>query len=433
MDTPRAVSPASLSASQQSNTDDSTNAPRPLAPLLAGYRVLDFTDALAVYGARLFADFGAEVIKVEPPEGDPLRHEPPFYGEIPHLERSLPFLAWNTRKKSITLNMHCADGRALFHALLPRVDAVLVSSCDGAVHATIGDDADLLQHNPGLVYTTASGFGQEGPSAAYLSSDLIGQAMGGVMWMSGLPERAPTSPGGNLSYILTGLYAATGTMIALWHRQRTGQGQHVDVSQQDCVASMLAEFGAANYWATEAIPVRYGTHRPDFFPNGLYTCRDGYLMLIVLPTHWEPFAAWVHEVTGDTTVLEPRFARNEYRVLPEARAILNPILRTFTHSFASKEVLFHEGQKRHFLFAPVNTVTDLLQDNHLHARQFWQQLEQPGLPPLVSAGEPVQANNSACAPLTAAPTLGQHNLAIYAGELGLSPYQLTVLKANHVI
>ena len=344
-------------------------APRP-APLLAGYRILDLTDALAVYGTRLLANFGAEVIKVEPPAGDPLRHEPPFCGEIPHVERSLPFIAWNTRKKSITLNMHCADGRALFHALLPSVDAVLVSSCDGAAHATIGDDAALRQHNAGLIYTTASGFGQGGPSAAYLSSDLIGQAMGGVMWMSGLPERAPTSPGGNLSYILTGLYAATGTMIALWQRQRTGQGQHVDVSQQDCVASMLAEFGAANYWATEEIPVRYGTHRPDFFPNGLYPCRDGYLMLIVLPTHWEPFATWVHEVTGYTTVLEPRFTRNEYRVLPEARAILNPILRTFTHSFPSKAALFHEGQKRHFLFAPVNTVADLLQDQHLLARQF---------------------------------------------------------------
>jgi crotonobetainyl-CoA:carnitine CoA-transferase CaiB-like acyl-CoA transferase len=395
--------------------------------------VLDCTDALAAYGARLLADFGAEVIKVEPPEGDPTRREPPFVGDLPHLERSIPFIAWNTRKKSITLNLHCTDGRVLLHALLPRVDAVLVSSYDGAAQATIGDDAALRQYNAGLIYTTVSGFGQEGPAASYLSGDLIAQAMGGVMWMSGHPELPPTSPGGNLSSILTGLYAATGTMVALWHRQRTGQGQHVDVSQQECVASMLAEFGAATYWATEAIPVRYGTHRPDFFPNGLYRCRDGYLMLIVLPTHWEPFAAWVHEVTGDATVLESRFLRNEHRILPEARAILNPILRTFTHSFPSKEVLFHEGQKRHFLFAPVNTVADLLQDQHLHARGFWQQLEQPGVPPLLSVGDPIQANNSVCAPLTAAPTLGQHNLAIYAGELGLSPYQLTVLKANHVI
>lgn len=251
--------------------------------------------------------------------------------------------------------------------------------------------------------------------------------------MSGLPDLPPTRPGGDLSLILTGLYVATGTMVALWHRQRTGEGQHVDVSQQDCVASILAEFGAASYWATEEISRRYGTHRPDFFPNGLYACRDGYLMLIVLPTDWSRFARWVHEVTGNETVLQERFDANETRILPESRAILNPILHDFTQSFTSKEVLFHEGQRRHFLFAPVNTVADLLRDHHLRARGFWTPLRQPGMPELVAAGQPIQSSVTACSPLRAAPSLGQHNLEIYAGELGVSPRQLAALKENHVI
>jgi crotonobetainyl-CoA:carnitine CoA-transferase CaiB-like acyl-CoA transferase len=240
-------------------------------------------------------------------------------------------------------------------------------------------------------------------------------------------------PGGNLSHILTGLYVATGTLMALWHRQQTGEGQHVDVSQQDSVASILAEFGASSYWATEHIPMRYGTHRPDFFPNGLYACRDGYLMLIVLPTDWPRFAKWVHEVTGNTTVLEERFLKNEDRTLPESRAVLNPILRDFAHQFPSKEVLFHEGQQRHFLFAPVNTVADLLRDRHLQARGFWQPLNVPGLAPLTAAGNPIESTAITGVPLRSAPKLGQHNLEIYVGELGLSPYQLGVLKANHVI
>jgi crotonobetainyl-CoA:carnitine CoA-transferase CaiB-like acyl-CoA transferase len=401
--------------------------------LLTGYRILDLTDELAVYGTRLLAEWSAEVIKVEPPEGDPLCREPPFYADVPHPEHSLSFLAWNTNKKSITLNLQCADGQALFTTLLPSVDAVVVSAQPDDPLWDWLHDAELRHSHPGLVYTTASGFGQEGPHATYRSSDLVAQAMGGFMWMSGHPDQPPMQPGGNLSHILTGLYVATGTMVALWHRQQTGEGQHVDVSQQDSVASILAEFGASSYWATEHIPMRYGTHRPDFFPNGLYACRDGYLMLIVLPTDWPRFAEWVHEVTGNTTVLEERFLKNEDRVLPESRAVLNPILRDFTHQFPSKEVLFHAGQQRHFLFAPVNTVADLLRDRQLQARGFWQPLDVPGLAPLTAAGNPIESTVITSVPLRSAPKLGQHNLEIYVGELGLSPYQLGVLKTNHII
>jgi benzylsuccinate CoA-transferase BbsE subunit len=402
-------------------------------PLLAGYRLLDCTDELAVYGTRLLADCGAEVIKVEPPEGDALRREPPFAHDVPHREGSLPFIAWNTNKKSLTLNLLSSDGQAILHALLPSVDAVVYSGPPDDPRRRVLDEANLRRRHPGLVVVTASGFGGTGPHATYRSSDLIGQAMGGVMWMSGPPDRPPTQPGGQLSYILTGLYVATGTMVALWHRQRSGQGQHVDVSQQDCVASILAEFGAASYWATEQIPQRYGTHRPDFFPNGLYPCRDGYLMLIVLPTDWTRFARWVHEVTGNTTVLEARFEANETRILPAARAVLNPILQEFTMRFASKNVLFHEGQRRHLLFAPVNTVADLVHDRHLQERGFWQPLPQPGMPSLLSAGRPADSSLPIWAPLRPAPSLGQHNFEIYAGELGLSPAQLTALKEHHVI
>ncbi len=251
--------------------------------------------------------------------------------------------------------------------------------------------------------------------------------------MSGYADGPPLCPGGNLSFILTGLYTAVGTLSALWHRHRTGEGQHVDVSQQDSVASILAEFGASSYWASEVIPQRYGTHRPDFHPNGLYPCRDGYLMLIVLPTDWTRFAQWVHEITGHAAVMDPQVATNEQRVQPAARAVLDPILTEFTQHFDSKDTLFHEGQRRHFLFAPVNTVADLRRDRHLHERAFWQSVELPGSPPLTAAGHAINATVVAAEPLRPAPALGAHNLEIYAGELGLSPYQLTILKAQHVI
>ncbi len=401
--------------------------------LLSGYRIFDLTDGLASYGTRLLADWGAEVIKVEPPTGDPMRHEPPFIDDVPHPERSLSFMAWNTNKKSITLDRQCADGRALLQTLLTRADALVISDQTPSYDDPFLNEAILRQRYPGLIFATASGFGQTGPYAHYASSDLIAQAMGGVMWMSGHADGPPICPGGNLSFILTGLYTAVGTLSALWHRQQTGEGQHVDVSQQESVASILAEFGASSYWASETIPRRYGTHRPDFYPNGLYPCRDGFLMLIVLPTDWQRFAEWVHEVTGNTTLFNPQFVDNEQRVQPESRAILDPILTDFTQRFDGKESLFHEGQRRHFLFAPVNTVADLFQDRHLHARSFWQSLEPPGLPPLTAAGNPINATEVTRPLLRAAPTLGEHNLKIYSGELGLSPYQLTILKERYVI
>jgi formyl-CoA transferase len=129
--------------------------------LLTGYRILDLTDELAVYGTRLLADWGAEVIKAKPPEGDPWRREPPFYADVPHPEHSLSFLAWNTNKKSITLNLPCADGRALFTTLLPSVDAIVVSAQpDDPLWGWL-KDTELRHSHPGLVYTTASGFGQD--------------------------------------------------------------------------------------------------------------------------------------------------------------------------------------------------------------------------------------------------------------------------------
>ncbi|PON19556.1 hypothetical protein C2W62_02095 [Candidatus Entotheonella serta] len=216
----------------------------PPTSLLSGYRILDLTDELAAYGTRLLADWGAEVIKVEPPSGDPMRHEPPFVDDVPHPEHSLSFMAWHTNKKSTTLNRHCADGRALLQALLHTADALVWSGQSDYLADSQLNEATLRTQYPKLIFTTASGFGQTGPHAYFASSDLVAQAMGGVMWMSGHADGPPICPGGNLSFILTGLYTAVGTLSALWHRQRTGEGQHVDISQQDSVASILAEFGA---------------------------------------------------------------------------------------------------------------------------------------------------------------------------------------------
>ncbi len=134
------------------------------ASLLSSYRILDLTDELAAYGTRLLADWGAEVIKVEPPSGDPMRHEPPFVDDVPHPERSLYFMAWNTNKKSITLNRHCADGQALLHALLSTADALVLSGQDGALAEPSLNEAALRPQYPNLIFTTASGFGQTGPT-----------------------------------------------------------------------------------------------------------------------------------------------------------------------------------------------------------------------------------------------------------------------------
>ncbi|MCE2502220.1 MAG: CoA transferase, partial [Dehalococcoidia bacterium] len=205
-----------------------------------GLKVLDLSEDIAgSFCARLLADYGADVLKVEPPGGSAMRRVGPYYHDDPHPEKSLFFLILNLNKKGITLNLETASGRNLLRELVPHVDLVIESHRPGHLDGLgIGYDA-LSAVNPGLVVTSITPFGQTGPYSQYAGEEIVSYAMGMVMGISGVQGRPPLKHGGFQAQYQGGLFGAGATAMALFAQDRHGLGQHVDVSITECVASTM--------------------------------------------------------------------------------------------------------------------------------------------------------------------------------------------------
>ena len=211
--------------------------------LLDGIRVLDLgTEVSGPFCAKLLADYGADVIKVElPGNGDPSRRRGPFAGDDPHPEKSIPFLYINTNKRGVTLDTRSATGRGLLEAMLRTAD-VLVENVPPAQVGEFGlDYAELTRNNPGLVVTSITAFGQSGPYRDYSATDLVNCAFSGLMYHTGDSDREPLRNSLNQSLYVAGANAAVATSAALLHRMATGLGQHVDVSAVECLAAHLVQ------------------------------------------------------------------------------------------------------------------------------------------------------------------------------------------------
>src|SRR4030042_3860469 len=207
--------------------------------LLEGMRILDLADEKASFCSKLLADMGASVIKVERPGGDLSRKMGPFLGDFPHPERSLFFLHNNTNKLGITLNLEHSEGKRIFRRLVDRVDVVVESFSAGYLK-DLGLSFEILSRtNPKLILVSVTGFGQEGPRSQYKSCDIVSSAFGGQMYVSGSPSTPPLKPFGEQSYYTSSLFAAIGILLTLRKRGHTGQGEHIDISLQESVASTL--------------------------------------------------------------------------------------------------------------------------------------------------------------------------------------------------
>ena len=201
----------------------------PLSP----YRVLDLTDEQGHPCGKILGEIGADVIKVEPPEGDPARNIGPFYHDIPDKNKSLYFFAFNTNKRSITLNILTPDGQEIFKKLVKTADFVIESFTAGYLDKLGLGYKDLKEINPRIIPVSITPFGQTGPRKKWKGTDIINIAMGGLSHIMGSPDRPPVRVGIDQSYMIAGSQAAMGAMIAHYHRQATGKGQHVDTSIQD--------------------------------------------------------------------------------------------------------------------------------------------------------------------------------------------------------
>ena len=409
----------------------------PLPPddglLLPPYRILDLAGPEAVFCGKLLADYGADVLRVEPPGGSPSRQRGPFAGDAPHPERSLYDQFYNTNKRSITLDLQQEPGRALFRRLAAGADAVIESFPVGHL-ASLGLGYDALQQiNPGLVLASVTPFGQTGPWRDYRAADLVSLAASGFMQITGEPDGPPMRQGNDQSHFPGAQFAAAALLGALYYRDfNGGEGQHIDVSLQEALLAFYSDAHPALAWMLLGENVtRVGANSTLVIPLGAYPSADGWISAgIITPREWDTLAQWIYEVTGNEEILNPAYQGGNQDRAPH-NEIITALVIDFTTRFSS-EYLFHEGQRRNLVFIPVNTVADLLADPQLAASHFWFGLDHPETGPMQ---HPLGVFDSdEVAPRTGpAPALGQDNAAIYAGELGLTAAELEALRAEGVI
>ncbi|GIS94987.1 MAG: CoA transferase [Chloroflexota bacterium] len=400
--------------------------------LLPPYRVLDLTGPEGVFCGKLLADYGAEVIKVEPPTGDVTRQRPPFISDVPGIERSSYFLFYNTNKKSVTVDLETSEGQVVFKKLAASAD-VLIESFPVNYMQSLGLDYDSLrQVNPGLIMASITPFGQTGPWKDYKSTDLISLAASGFMQITGDPDGPPLRQGNEQSHFPGAQHAATAIMGALFYRDmQDGRGQYIDVSMQEAMITYYTDAHPALAYIQRGENVtRVGTNSTLVIPLGAYPSKDGWISAgIITPREWENLSNWMFEVTGNEEILN-----EDYKGGNQDRAPYNDIITAlvidFTTRFTSEE-LFHQGQERNLVFIPVNTVSDLLVDPQLDASNFWFDIDHADAGNLkyplgVFDSEEVTPTTNP------APYLGQDNEVIF-GELGLDEAELASLRTRGVI
>jgi benzylsuccinate CoA-transferase BbsE subunit len=394
--------------------------------------VIELADESGVYCGKLLADVGADVIKVERPGGDATRAIPPFIDGAPAADASFFFAYMNTSKRGVTLDLARREGQELFGRLAASADLVIETTPPGHLDALgIGYDA-LAADNPALVFTSITGFGQSGPQRDFASSDLVANALGGAMTATGHAEDPPVALAGSQAQIATATCAAASSLIALHQSRLTGAGQRVDISALEVTTSVTHICGVGKWLDDGIIPQRGGTGLFASVPSGAYECSDGLVYLMVnRPAHWQALAQWIHEVTGNEEVLDTMFEGPSSNRIPY-RELLDLFIGELTARFRVDEI-YREGQRRHIAFTPVNTATDVCEDRHLAARDFFVEVDHPSAGSLRLPGAPYRHARTPWRIGRPAPRVGEHNAEIWGDELGIPSATLAEYAAEGIV
>ena len=366
---------------------------------LAHLRALDLTGPNSQYCGRLMADLGADVVKVEPPDGDAARHLSPFAREAAGPERGINFLSLNLNKRSVALNLEDESDRERFRSLAASSDILLDDGSVGDLDALgLGYD-ELSRANPGLIYVTIRPFGLSGPYSGYLSGELIIQAVGGLMYGFGDPDArpamAPFAPG----HQLPAQHTAFAALSAIRHRSVSGRGQHVEVSMQEVLGNILAYFG--RYASDGQINRRPGAS-PTIGPTNTYPTSDGFIyMQPSFPRHIDALFEWLdNPMLKDDVWKDTAFRR-------ENGDILSGIISEFSLGF-TKMGFAEEAQRRHIPATPLMTIHDLVQDDHLAAREFLVNIDHPVVGEYLAPGGAFRMGESPSRVYRRPPLLGEH-------------------------
>ena len=378
--------------------------PDHLPGMLHGVRVLEVTEPLGALVGRFLADLGADVIKIEPPEGDGGRRAAPFAGAGGE-RLSLPFVRANVNKRSVILDLAQRRDQERFRGLAARADVVV--STDGiAAWAARGIDLNgLATVYPRLVWLSVSTFGLSGPHSGYLGNNIIAEAMGGLTYIQGDDARPPCVSPCEQGVYLASLHAAFGALMALWERRASGRGQLVETSVQEVLANLY--FLIVNYGLWSDIPYRIGA-RNFMPPNGYYRCRDGHVFIATLMSGlWEKLV----DAVGDPRLADDALRDPDYRNEHPER--VDPILEEFAARF-DRWPLTQHLQSRGVPAAPWSSVADVADNEHLRAREFFIEYEQPPFGRLRSAGPMFLAPSAPLRVRRPAPRAGEHQDEVLA-------------------
>jgi crotonobetainyl-CoA:carnitine CoA-transferase CaiB-like acyl-CoA transferase len=411
-----------------------SDASPPRAGPLAGLRVVDLSTVLAgPYATMLLADLGADVIKVEPPDGDPTRGwGPPWVGDAGAGTRTAAYyLAVNRNKRSIRLDLHRPAGAAILRRLIADADVLVENLRPGSMARLGFDEGALRDLNPDLVHLAVSGYGPDGPAADRPGYDFVIQAVGGLMSITGdadVDGGHPTKVGVAISDVVAGLFATIGILSGLLARRVDGpvRGQRIDVSLLSSTLAVLVN-QAQNAFTTGTAPGRRGNAHPNIVPYETFATSDGEIAIAVgSERQWPRFCAaiGVPELAAD-----PRFATNGDRVT--ARATLRPLIAE-RMAARSTEAWLAALTTADVPCGPITDVLTAFQSPESRARSMLVEVEHPALGVLRQVGIPIEFGSTPGAVRTAPPLLGEHSDEVLA-DLGFGPEEIAGLHAEGVV
>lgn len=396
---------------------------------LAGVRILDLSDEAVVLAGRLLADLGAGVVRAEPSSGDRLRRRGPFVDGEPGLERSLAHLLYNAGKKSLALALDQSASWELLDRLLPTFDAVIFPLEKTPLAQAFCSESRLrAAHERVSVVDVRLRAGR-----AQAVTDLIGVAAGGLLYLNGYAEDPPNVPAGKLAYKQTALAAALAALSLILNSRRTGKGGWVTVTMQEAVAWTTIQTANENYWHWH----RQRPHRSGAEGLGragsrsIFQCRDGHWVSVSIhPPYWDRFVTWTVEATGRHDLTGEEWSEPYYRWEH------SDIVTELTDEIASRltrEEMLRQGQEHGVLIGPVNGVAAIARDDHLLARNLFEEVWSPPLRQSVTMLRPPFFSSAYETTLRPAPALGQDSCSILSEHLSLGSAEIDRLIASGIV
>jgi benzylsuccinate CoA-transferase BbsE subunit/naphthyl-2-methylsuccinate CoA transferase subunit len=400
----------------------------------ANIRVLELAGGLGAYTGKLFADLGAEVIRIESLDGDPTRNENPFIDDVPGLENSLRYQYLNTNKKGIVVDITKPKGKEILLKLGETANLLIEGYPPGYMAELDLGYEQLSAINPKLVHTAISPYGQYGPYRDFPYADITCLAMGGMLYLAEIEDKKPAQVPDKQAYFQGDLFAALGSIMALYNADITGEGQFIDVSLQESVVTAL-ENAIQTYDLEGIIRRASGSVEAGY---GTYRCKDGYVYMMAAMGRntylWKPLVDWlIEEKIPDAEILASEsWQEPTYRRRAENKEIFKRIFENFSLMYTKYE-LYEGSQKRRVVIYPVNNAKDVIENPQLKIRNYFQEIKHESLNRnLFYPGKPYSLEKITWELRTPAPIFGQHTEEVLF-NCGYSKAQIKGLRKGGVI